>query len=528
MARSVFFDARISASGQRERCGWPDERDLDARPTPRRDVAAANRPEGATVQSAQSGNWGMSTSLVDRGHFLGGIVARTEFATGTPRPPRLLVREVGPLTVIALVIAYGALWVVARPSDVPGLSYVGQFLGAESILLLSIALVLISSLPWVEIWFDGIDRAAIWHRRVAMLGLLLLLPHILMSARAPGHSGPGGALGAIGLLGLAGLVAWAVLPRWQMLVPRSLRGLVVAARDAPGIRQVRQIFGGYDRWRSLHRTTGLFVAAGFVHGLLDGTPFDGAPILRWTFLVVGGIGLAFYVYRELLARYFLSLHDYQVAEVREIDRDLVEISLRPLGRPMRFVPGQFAMIYLEGKDGWHRHPFTIASAPHEGVVRVTVKALGDYTSRLSEVVEEGMPAVIGGPHGRFSHTRGSDHQVWIAGGVGVAPFLSWLRSLDQHPTRCVDFFYTNDGVAPFADEIIAITAEHPGLRTHMIDTNVDGRLTTEQVLQAAGGDPSRLSVFMCGPARMLQAFQSGLHSAGVPNRHIHREYFDWR
>ena len=61
------------------------------------------------------------------------------------------------------------------------------------------------------------------------------------------------------------------------------------------------------------------------------------------------------------------------------------------------------MVYLEAKDGWHRHPFTIASAPHEDVVRVTVKALGDYTSRLQELVEPGMPAVIGGPHGRFSH-----------------------------------------------------------------------------------------------------------------------------
>jgi predicted ferric reductase len=52
-----------------------------------------------------------------------------------------------------------------------------------------------------------------------------------------------------------------------------------------------------------------------------------------------------------------------------------------------FVPGQFAMVYLEAKDGWHRHPFTISSAPREGLLRVTVKALGDYTSRLAELIE---------------------------------------------------------------------------------------------------------------------------------------------
>jgi predicted ferric reductase len=134
--------------------------------------------------------------------------------------------------------------------------------------------------------------------------------------------------------------------------------MVVTARDAVGIRHLRRIFGGYEPWRVLHRTTGLFVALGFVHGILDGTPLDAAPILRWSFIVIGGIGLAFYVYRELLAQFFLSLHDCQVADVHEVDRGLVEVSLTPLGRPMDFVPGQFAMIYLEAKDGWHRHPST--------------------------------------------------------------------------------------------------------------------------------------------------------------------------
>ncbi len=64
------------------------------------------------------------------------------------------------------------------------------------------------------------------------------------------------------------------------------------------------------------------------------------------------------------------------------------------------------------------------------MVRVTVKALGDYTSHLQELIQPGMPAVLGGPHGRFSHWRGTDRQLWIAGGVGVAPFISWLRGLD--------------------------------------------------------------------------------------------------
>jgi hypothetical protein len=85
---------------------------------------------------------------------------------------------------------------------------------------------------------------------------------------------------------------------------------VLAVRDAPGIRQLRRAVGGYEKWRVVHRTTGLFVAAGVAHALLDGTPFPHAPLLRWTFVAVGGTALAFYAYRELLARHSVPLADW--------------------------------------------------------------------------------------------------------------------------------------------------------------------------------------------------------------------------
>ena len=189
----------------------------------------------------------------------------------------------------------------------------------------------------------------------------------------------------------------------------------------------------------------------FVHGILDATPFPRVPALRWIYVTIGGIGLAFYLYREFLARHFASLHDYQVEHVELFEDGMMEISLRPLGAPMHFVPGQFAMLYLEAAPGWRRHPFSNASPPSSDVLRFTVKALGDDTTAMRESVQPGMPAVIGGPFGRFSHGKGGDHQVWIAGGVGIGPFLSWLRALDDEPgPGRVDFFYTStDGGAPF-------------------------------------------------------------------------------
>ena len=246
-------------------------------------------------------------------------------------------------------------------------------------------------------------------------------------------------------------------------------------------------------------------------------------------VAIGGAGLAFYVYREVLARHFVPLLDYQIAGVRDVGPGIAEITLRPLGRPVAFAPGQFAMLFLEGIDGWHRHPFTIASSPREPVVRFAIKALGDDTARLREVLKPGMPAVVGGPFGRFSHQKGTSRQVWIAGGIGVTPFLSWLRSLDSQPLRGpVDFFYTSPSAdPPYAGEIKALARRNDMIRAHVVNSR-EGRLTAGQALATAVADPDMLSVFLCGPAGMVSSFCKDFRRAGIASRRIHREYFDLR
>ncbi len=161
---------------------------------------------------------------------------------------------------------------------------------------------------------------------------------------------------------------------------------------------------------------------------------------------------------------------------------------------------------------------------------MTVKALGDYTSSLRDLLEPGMPAVIGGPHGRFDHAKGTADQVWIAGGVGIAPFLSWMRALAAHPPPGqVDLYYAfTGGPAPFADELAAIGASSDSVRVHLVDSRVDGRLTADRIVAEATVETARLAVFLCGPEAMLRDLQAGMRARGVRPRNIHREYFDWR
>ncbi|RAX17908.1 hypothetical protein DC347_04085 [Pseudarthrobacter sp. AG30] len=436
-------------------------------------------------------------------------------------------RWMGPGAVLVLAVAYALFWYAVRPAGEPVLGYVGQFFGGESVLLYSIALVLVSTLPHVEPIFGGIDHAAIWHRRAAITATVLLLPHIEFAA-SPEATSLGKTLAVVAICGLIALVVWAVLPRWRTMLPAAARRVVIASLQTRAFQLAGRVLGGYERWRGFHRLTGLFVAAGFLHGLLDASAFEAAPVLRWSYVAIGATGLAFYAYRELLSRHFLPHHDYQVSGVRTVAADLVEVALRPLGRPLGFKPGQFAMIYLETAEGWQRHPFSISGPAGEGGISITVKALGDHTTRLPDVIQPGMPAVVGGPYGRFDRHRGTFDQVWIAGGVGITPFLSWLRSLDGELHENVHFFVTSAGPSPFADEIAAVARNHPRLMVHMVDTAADGRLTPESVLEAVGTEPRRLSVFMGGPDTMLRQFRKAFRAAGVRRANIHREYFQWR
>jgi FAD binding domain-containing protein len=71
-----------------------------------------------------------------------------------------------------------------------------------------------------------------------------------------------------------------------------------------------------------------------------------------------------------------------VAEVRRPNDTTVEVSLDPEGDPLGFRPGQFVVLVFGGQGGWQRHPFSVASAPPERRLEVSIKAAGDYTRDL--------------------------------------------------------------------------------------------------------------------------------------------------
>lgn len=97
--------------------------------------------------------------------------------------------------------------------------------------------------------------------------------------------------------------------------------------------------------------------------------------------------------------------------------------------------GQFAFVRFDAAEG--AHPFTIASAPNalgnspdgEQLLRLVIKPLGDYTRTLRQQLHSGQRVDIEGPYGRFDGEGARQRQqVWVAGGVGITPFLALLEA----------------------------------------------------------------------------------------------------
>src|SRR5690606_13810792 len=106
-----------------------------------------------------------------------------------------------------------------------------------------------------------------------------------------------------------------------------------------------------------------------------------------------------------------------------------------------------------------------SSAADPSRLEFTVKELGDYTSRIGQV-RDGSRAWLEGPYGAFHFPRDPDAPVvMFAGGIGITPFLSMLRTLRdegrRHRWQLVYGVRDLERIA-FGEELAAIAAETGG------------------------------------------------------------------
>jgi predicted ferric reductase len=420
----------------------------------------------------------------------------------------------GNFTVIALVILTVIVWLVFPPindgTEKFARAYAGEVIGSLLIVLMSCSLFLSTRPRWAEPFFGGLDKMYLTHRWTSTSAFLLMFVHLLTVPITIVGLRLGNYLAMVSFLGIVAIVLPTLAPRIPFL--NKFTG------------------NTYEGWKKLHRFIGIFFVTGFIHSLtIKG--LDAFIAINWVqiFFI---IGTASYLYTEVFGKFFKKYVPYTVETVNHPNGSTTEVVLRAKQDPIpKQRAGQFLFVRFPGEKMMDEsHPFTISSAPDEDVLRITVKTSGDFTRHLFNNLQAGMDAVIEGAYGMFDYKTGAQKQIWVAGGIGVTPFLSFIRDMNGNLAHNVDFYYTvrQREEAVFVDEIVSAAGQNPRLKAHIRFSSTDGSLTVDEIIRNAGGNIHGHHVYMCGPLPMVQAFEKKFLEANVPAANIHYEEFNFR
>lgn len=411
----------------------------------------------------------------------------------------------------------------------------GKISGLAAMALYALSLLLMTRLRILERLFGGLNRVYIAHHIVGGLSMVLVLLHALtLVLERAATSLQEGALLLIpnGLTPVDALVIptnefhGAVLEQWAIFM-----GVVSLLLMVSLLLVTIFIKLPYRIWLITHKLMGVvFVLIAFHTLFITSDTTDNAFI--WWFMVICIIiGLFSYIYKTLLGQVTIRKYRYTVASVRELPANVIELTLTPVKKAVSYDAGQFLfMRFIDKGSGLSHewHPFSISSSPHEQTMQVCVKALGDYTATL-KAAQPGMTVQLEGAYGKFSYTNFSNRdQIWIAGGIGITPFLSMLKSLPvdgyyrtylfysvKSESELIDWplLYTHMMIRPNSVRVIPFIADSQG-----------GFLDARYIEQVAGPLAGR-EYYLCGPPPMMRSLKAQLRARGVSKSNIHSEEF---
>ena len=225
----------------------------------------------------------------------------------------------------------------------------------------------------------------------------------------------------------------------------------------------------------------------------------------------------------------------EVEAVEPLTHDIRRLVLK-LRDPdtITFHAGQYMDIAIPGADGEHRS-FSMANTPGEpDRLEFMIKLYegGHFSGLLANGhgIKVGDELTCTGPYGVFTLRDSSPRRlVFIAGGAGMAPVMSLLRSMAEKGTqRPATFYY---GARTEADlfelaELERLCGSVPDLRfvPALSDEEWDGEtgLVTD-VVDRMEEDLTEVDAYLCGPPPMVDAAIALLERRGCPESRI---YFD--
>lgn len=409
----------------------------------------------------------------------------------------------GILFIILIMSGSAFLWYFATPIEpIHAVNRLSHIIGGMAITGFFLVFFLATRIKIFERWFHGLENVYLYHKYLAIFSLVLVIIHGQLQGLVPrsdkvertSFSEFAKELGSIGQYGFIVLILIALLAK----------------------------FLKYEHWRIFHRLLLIPYTFGIYHAYFSSRYDLLQPTPVGIFTVITAIiGFMSALYMLTMYQDMFFKYNGNITGIKKLGPNVIELELT-LDKTLPYRHGQFIFIKIL-QDGIEKapHPFSISRGDEKKAI-ISMKVLGDFTKKVYDSVQLNTPVTLDGPYGHFNFENASQQQVWIAGGIGITPFLSYLQS--QPVDRNIELFYTYHGEdnAIYKIFLQEYAQNNQQFRVNFIDTARMDRLSFEHF-----SVPAHTSIYMCGPQKMLKHFAKQLKASNkVLN--IHFEAFKFK
>lgn len=425
---------------------------------------------------------------------------------------------------VYLLVTLGPLFALLAGPDIPGRGFWRELavgFGFAGLSMMGLQFFLTGRFRGITSPY-GIDVVYHFHRMISLAAFVFLLLHpaiLLLSAPATfsllnPFAAPGWITG-----GSIALLAFA------LIVVSSLYRLKLGL--------------SYEQWRIIHGYVAVAAVTLAVWHMIGVNYYLQGYVKRGLWIAIAITWIMALLYVRLVKPLMMSSKPYTVESVIKERCNTWTLVLRPEGHAgMEFKPGQFAWLTIGiSPFSIREHPFSFSSSAMQPErLAFTIKELGDFTATIGSVTP-GTLVYVDGPYGSFTPDRHtSSGYVFIAGGVGITPIMSILRTFaDRHDLRPLILFYGCGGLADmtFREEIDLL---HDRLNLNVVHVLNDppkgwagerGYINADVIGRHLPEGRMGYEYFVCGPLPMQQAVNNALEKLGVPPGQVQSESFNF-
>ncbi len=198
----------------------------------------------------------------------------------------------------------------------------------------------------------------------------------------------------------------------------------------------------------------------------------------------------------------------------------------------QYKAGQFLTLRVSvgGRD--LRRCYSMSSAPVEDELRITVKRDpgGVVSNWINDTAAAGDELHAAPPEGRFTLTESDSSPrelVAFAGGSGITPIMSLVRTALAGSDRTVKLFYANRGrdSVIFSEPLARLAEQHADRLTVEHHYDEDAGVVTASAVESFAARVGDADFYVCGPTPFMDTVEAALLGAGVPKQRLHLERF---